>query len=217
MRITITAWRPLECSLSDDDTGRESKQQVLRHHRRQKQTEHERLDWRQRVSCSQPSRQLGRLACRGPPSPLTPRQHQEEHTGGNDDDLRQRGRPVGILRGNSVDSWLKRATAPPTPTTQPTSKPRVLLVAFDNNIRTVAVMVVGLIAMPIARGSSSPIADPMTINYLRGWWGAPTILPHRRLPGIVPIRMRCASAPEGALPTRTGSFDSVPGVEGSAT
>ena len=38
-------------------------------------------------------------------------------------------------------------------------------------------MVVGLIAMPIASGSISPIADPMPINYLRGWWEAPTILP----------------------------------------
>jgi hypothetical protein len=38
------------------------------------------------------------------------------------------------------------------------------LFAFANSIRTVAVMVVGLIAMPIARGSISPIAVPMPLS-----------------------------------------------------
>src|SRR5215207_7756511 len=68
--------------------------------------------------------------------------------------------------GNRPASNVNAATAPPTPTRQPTSRPTVLLFAFgDNNMKTVVMIVVTLIAIATARGSSSPIAVPMLLSY----------------------------------------------------
>ena len=69
-----------EPGLSDDETGRKSKQQVLRNHRGQQQAEHERLARRHRVNSRHPLRQLSTAATRRPPPPLSQRQHHKKHT-----------------------------------------------------------------------------------------------------------------------------------------
>src|SRR5829696_1710009 len=73
--------------------------------------------------------------------------------------------PLESCIANRPGSNAKSATAPPTPTTQPTSRATVLLFACgDSNIRTIVMIVVTLIAIATARGSSSPIAVPMRIR-----------------------------------------------------
>src|SRR4029453_4085140 len=70
--------------------------------------------------------------------------------------------------GNSQDKNAKKATATAMPTTQPSSRATLVLLGFgDSSSRTVEMMVVGLIAIPIASGSISPNAVPMRIS-LRG-------------------------------------------------
>src|SRR5829696_7469570 len=75
------------------------------------------------------------------------------------------GRPRHCLSANTTGSNAKSAPAPATPTTYPTSRPTVLLLAFgDNNIRTVVMIVLTLIEIATARGRSSPIAVLMRIS-----------------------------------------------------
>ena len=73
--------------------------------------------------------------------------------------------PLESCVGSKLSSHAKSATAPPTPTTHPTSRPTLLLFAFsDNNMSTVVMIVVMLIAIASASGSSSPLVIAMNIS-----------------------------------------------------
>ena len=151
---------------SDDETSRESKQQVLRNHRRQQQADplalpgiiestsaiHFGNSARSSLAC-RPRHCLSANTTRSTPTTIL-------ITAAAGDD------PPESCVGNRPASNAKSATAPPTPTTHPTSRPTVLLFAFgDNNMSTVVMIVVMLIAIATARGSSSPLAVTMRISY----------------------------------------------------
>jgi hypothetical protein len=76
------------------------------------------------------------------------------------------GEPPERRVGNRSASSVKPSAAPATPTTQPTSRPTVLLFAFgDNSMKTVVMIVVTAMAMATASGGSSPIAVPMRLRH----------------------------------------------------
>ena len=68
------------------------------------------------------------------------------------------GSPSGITE----DSSVKTVTATTVPATQPSRNPMLVPFAFgDSSMRIAAMIGIGLIAMPIARGRIAPMTLPM--------------------------------------------------------
>ena len=64
--------------------------------------------------------------------------------------------------GSRDDSRVNAVTAMTTPATQPARNPMLVVLAFgDRSMRIAAMMGIGLIATPNARGRMSPMTPPM--------------------------------------------------------